>query len=167
MDKEFSVYYVKEFPIERLTAWGGDGFLTMSEHTRNRYGFLDAILEHIDNTFCEPIQILIRNQNEISAGPSGVSRLYALATKRHWTHIPAIVSTAIIPDWLDTSVPITTLEQYRSYYRLEPKTYGFETDGRAYHHNHNPNKIQIEQTMMVSAETKKRLLAMLAEEENV
>lgn len=167
MDKPFKVYFVKDFPIEKLTDKGGDGFLFDPNHIRNRYGFVDAILEHIDNTFCEPVQILIRNEREITAGPSGVTRLHALSTKRGWTHIPAIVSTTIEPEWLDTSIPITSLAQFRSYYRLEPATYGFEEDGRAYHHNQNPNPEQVNETFVVSEATKKRILEMLEIEKGI
>ena len=167
MGKTFNVYYVKDFPIDRITDRGGDGFLFMPEHIRNRYGFVDAVLEHIDNTFCEPVQILIRSEQEISAGPSGVTRLHALLHKRGWTHIPAIVSAAIEPDWLDTSIPIATLQQFRSYYRLEPASYGFEEDGRAYHHNENPNPEQVVETFVVSDETKKRILEMLEIEKGI
>jgi hypothetical protein len=109
----------------------------------------------------------MRSETEISAGPSGVTRLHALSTLRGWRNIPAIVSTAIYPNWLDTSVPITTLNEYRSYYRLEPAAYGFEEDGRAYHHNRNPNPEQILETFVVSEATKKRILEMLSIEKDI
>ena len=167
MPKLFNVYYVREFPVAHIADRGESGWHQNPNHVRNRYRFEDAVLEHIDNTFCEPIQILIRNEKEIAAGPSGVVRLHALATLRGATVIPAIVSTAIVPSWLDTSVPVTTLEQFRSYYRLEPADYGFEADGRAYHHNHNPNPAQVAETFAVSDATRERIIAMLREEEGV
>lgn len=164
---KFRIFYVKEFPIERLTDRGTSGWHAMPNHTRNRYRFEDAILEHIDNTFCEPIQVLIRDETQIVAGPSGVARLHALIHKRGWTHIPAIVSTLITPDWLDISTPVTTKEQLRSYYRLEPKDYGFSENGAAYHLNQNPNPEQMRETFVVSQETLERMLNMLKEEAGV
>jgi hypothetical protein len=165
MAKQFRVFYVKEFPIARITDRGESGWHRDPMHTRNRYRFEDAVLEHIDNTFCEPVQLVLRSEGEISAGPSGVVRLHALATLRRATHIPAIVSARIAPEWLDTSVPVESLEQFRSFYRLEPADLGFEEDGRAYHRNHNPNPEQIRATFAVSPETLARILAMLKEEE--
>jgi len=164
MKNKCKVFFVKEFPIDRITSDGAEGWYTMPTHTRTRFRFFDAILEHIDNTFCEPIQIVLRNENEISAGSSGVTRLYALRHKRGWSHIPAIVSAYNEPDWLDTTVPVETLSQYRSFYRLEPKDYGFEEDGQAYHRNENPNPAQVLETFVVSDATKKRILDMLAAE---
>ena len=167
MEKLFKVFYVAEFPIDRITDRGESGWHKKPEHTRNRYKFEEAILEHIDSTFCEPVQILLRNENEVVAGPSGVVRLHALATLRGATHIPALVSAAVVPQWFDASVPVETLEQFRSYYRLPPADFGFEEDGSAYHRNFNPNPEQIRQTFQVSAQTMERVLAMLKEEEGV
>jgi len=167
MDKIFKVFYVAEFPIDRITDRGESGWHKKPEHTRNRYKFEEVILEHIDNTFCEPVQILLHSEKEVVAGPSGVVRLHALATLRGATYVPAIVSAAVVPEWLDTSVPVESLEQFRSYYRLPPADFGFEEDGRAYHRNLNPNPEQIQQTLQVSPETMKRVLAMLKEEEGV
>ena len=167
MEKPFKVYYVKDFPIDRITNRWESGWHSQPLHPRNRYDFAGAILEHIDNTFCEPIQIIVRSDQEVSAGPSGVARLYALIHRRGWTTIPAIVSASCAPEWLDMSAPITSLEQFRSYYRLEPATYGFEEDGRAYHHNQNPNPAQITDTFVVSEATKQRILTMLEEEAGV
>ena len=167
MDKKFQVFYVAAFPIDRITERGKSGWHSKPAHSRNRYRFEDAILEHIDNTFCEPIQILLCNESEVVAGPSGVVRLHALATLRGATHIPAIVSAAGVPPWLDTSVPVESLEQYRGYYRLPPADLGFEEDGRAYHHNYNPSPEQVIETFVVSPATRERILAMLKEEERV
>lgn len=164
MEQNFKVYYVKAFPIDRITQKGYEGWHDMPDHTRHKYRFLDAILEHIDNTFCEPVQITMRSEADVSAGPSGVARMYALSNIRGWETIPAIVSTLTEPEWLDTSEPVTSLEQYRSYYRLEPVGIGFEENGRAYHRNQNPNPAQVMATMAVSDETKARLVAMLEEE---
>ena len=167
MESKYKVYYVKEFPIEKITDLGTSGWHNMPNHTRSRYRFDDAVLEHIDNTFCEPIQILMHDERQVVAGPSGVVRLHALIHKRGATTIPAIVSTKVEPDWLDTSEPVVSLEQFRGYYRLEPMSIGFDEDGKAYHHNFNPNPEQLMETFMVSDETKERMLAMLKEEESI
>src|SRR3569623_112330 len=168
MPDRYRVFYVAAFPIAKISDRGESGWHSMPGHTRNRYRFEEAILEHIDNTFCEPVQIVMRSEGEVQAGPSGVVRLHALATLRGATHIPAIVSAREphIPQWLDISKPIQTREELRGYYRLEPSAYGFEPDGRAYHHNHNPNAAQVLTTFVVSDATRARILAMLAEEES-
>lgn len=161
--EQFKVYFVKQFPIERITQRSESGWHRQPGHVFNRYGFDEMILEHIDNTFCEPIQITLRSEQEISAGPSGVMRLYALSHKRGWTHIPAIVSALEEPNWLDVSVPVRSKEQFRSYYRLEPADFGFEENGKAYHRNHNPNPEQAADTLVVAPETLNRFIAMLKE----
>jgi hypothetical protein len=165
MNRQFDVFYVRAFPVARITDRGESGWHSQPGHTRNRYRFEEAILEHIDNTFCEPIQILIRSEKEVIAGPSGVVRLHALATLRGWSEIPAIVSAAAVPPWLDISVPVESIEQFRGYYRLQPADLGFEPDGKAYHRNHNPNPAQLAETFAVSEATRARILAMLKEEE--
>lgn len=157
------MYYVNQFPIQCINQNYVSGWHRQPEHVFSRYGFDDMILEHIDNTFCEPVQVLMHTDQQITAGPSGVMRLYALANKRGWTHIPAIVSTKVTPDWLDTSEPVETIEQFRSYYRLEPADIGFEENGQAYHRNHNPNPEQAKETLVVRPETLKKFIAMLEE----
>lgn len=164
MDEQFKVYYVADFPIDRITDRGEEGWYQMPQHLRYQYDFLGAVVEHIENTFCEPIQITMRSDSSVAVGPSGVTRLYALRTLRNYTTIPAIVSTNTYPEWLDTGVPVSTLEQFRGYYRLEPADYGFGEDGRAYHRNHNPNPEQVIETMVVSETTRKRVITMLEEE---
>lgn len=164
MIKKFSVYHVAEFPIHKITDRGGEGWYQMPHHIRYQYDFLGAVVEHIDNTFCEPIQLIMRADGTVAAGPSGVTRLYALLTLRNWQTIPAIVSTEILPDWLDVRAPVTTVKQFQSYYRLEPADIGFTEDGRAYHRNHNPNPVQVAATMVVSERTRQRVITMLEEE---
>lgn len=166
MKLPFTVFYTPAFPIDRITDRGESGWHAQPNHTRNRYDFCGAVLEHIDNTFCEPIQITVHGEKDVAAGPSGVVRLYALYHRRGWTHIPAIVSTRIPLPWLPDAVPVTTREQFRAYYRLEPADIGFHTDGRAYHRNHNPNPEQLLETFVVAPETKERMLAMLTEEQD-
>lgn len=164
MAETFSAYYVAEFPIERLTDRGEEGWYSKPDHLRHQYDFLGAIVEHVSNTGCEPIQITMRTDGTVVAGPSGVSRLYALRTQCGWQTIPAIVSTTTTPNWLDTTTPLRTVEQLRSYYRLEPAELGFTENGRVYHRNHNPHPEQVAATLMVAPATKQRVLAMLEAE---
>jgi len=159
----YKVYYVPEFPITRITNRGEEGWYHDPHHIRNQYDFLGAIVEHVENTFCEPIQITMRVDKTVVVGPSGVTRLYALTSRRNWTIIPAIVSTSVTPDWLDISTPVTSLKQFRGYYRLAPADIGFELDGRAYHRNHNPHPQQVMESMVVCDSTRQRIILMLQE----
>jgi len=164
MAEIYKVYYVAEFPIAQITNRGEEGWYQLPQHIRYQYDFLGAILEHIDATGCEPIHITMRADGTVAAGPSGVTRLYALRTQRGWQTIPALVSTGVTPAWLDVSAPVGTVAQLRAYYRLEPADVGLATDGRAYHRNHNPNPQQVAATMVVSDDTRARIITMLEEE---
>ena len=132
----------------------------MPEHPKNRYGFLDAILEHIDNkNYIDPIRITIHDERQVQVGPAGTSRFHALRHLRNYTHVPAIVSTTEYFDWFgDDAVEIKDKEQLRSYFLLEPVNYSIEPDGKAFWHNQNPNEKQMRETFKVSEETINRLL---------
>jgi len=150
----YKSFYVPLFPIEKITNHGMDGWVHDKTHKRHKYGFLETILEHIDNSgFIEPVMISYHNANDVSAGPSGVARLWALRTMRNATLIPAIVVTKESLDWLPNKVEITSAEQLRTYFQLEPKDWGISEDGRAYWHNQNPNKEQATATLKVSPES--------------
>lgn len=164
MAEQFKAFFVANFPIDRITDSGEEGWYYDRNHLRNQYRFLDAIIEHISNTFCEPVQITMRCDGSVVAGPSGVTRLYALSTLCGWETIPAIVSTTTKPRWLDTSVPVTSVKALRSHYRLEPADIGFASDGRVYHRNYNPNPAQIMTTLEVAPATKQRIVTMLQKE---
>ena len=45
MKNKCKVFFVKEFPIDRITSDGAEGWYTMPTHTRTRFRFFDAILE--------------------------------------------------------------------------------------------------------------------------
>lgn len=159
-------YYIEQFPISNITVTGEDGWCHMPNHPRMRYGYLDAVLEHIDNSKrVDPIQITIHDENQIHAGPSGVSRLFALTHKRNYTHVPAIVSTDIVYEWMTNPIEITTTDQLLSYFSLDylPKSYALDEHG-AFWHNHAPYIEDIERSMKVSEETKKKLIKMVEEE---
>lgn len=155
----YKTYYVSKFPVSKVTDDGRDGWINMPDHPKSRYRFLDAILEHIDNTnHIDPVKITIHNERQVQVGPAGTSRFHALRHLRGYTHIPAIVSTTQYFDWFGDVVEITDKEQLRSYFLLEPVDYGIEPDGRAHWHNQNPNEKQMRETFKVSEETINRLL---------
>lgn len=156
----YKSYYVPQFPIHKITDSGMDLWVNDPNHPRHRYGFLEAILEHIDNTnHIDPVRIVIHQENDIQAGPAGVARLYALTHNREYTHIPAIVSTTQYFDWFGESVvEIKDKEQIRSYLLLEPAAYTIEEDGKVWWHNQNPNEKQVRETFKVSPETLERFL---------
>jgi hypothetical protein len=156
----YKSYYVPQFPVSKITNDGRDGWIDDPFHIKHQCGFLQSILEHIDNTnHIDPIRIVIHHENDIQAGPAGTSRLYALTHLRNYTHVPAIVSTVKYFDWFGSGVvEITTKEQIRSYLLLEPADYCIESDGKVWWHNHNPNRKQLEETYKVSNETLEKLL---------
>lgn len=159
-------YYVEQFPINRITVTGEDGWCHMPNHPRMRYGYLDAVLEHIDNSRrIDPIQIIIHSENQVHAGPSGVARLFALTHRRNYTHVPAIVTTEKLYAWMDNAIEITTTDQLLSYFSPDylPKSYALDENG-AFWSNHAPYINDIMHSMKVSDETKKRLTQMIEEE---
>ena len=160
-----SAYFVPNFPINRITQPGEDGWCHMPNHPRSRYDYLGAILEHMDNNKrIDPIQIIIHDEQQVHAGPSGVSRLFALTHQRHYTHIPCIVSSEICYDWFgDNVVKIDTTEQLLSYFdpNYLPKSYNL--DNGASWHNGVWSYIELERTMNVSEATKLRMKQMMTE----
>ena len=160
-----STYYVPNFPINRITQTGEDGWCHMPNHPRSRYNYLGAILEHMDNCKrIDPIQIIIHDEQQVHAGPSGVSRLFALTHQRHYTHIPCIVSSEICYEWFgDNVVKIDTTEQLLSYFdpNYLPKSYSL--DNGAFWHNGAWSYEELERTMNVSIETKLRMKQMMTE----
>jgi hypothetical protein len=158
-------YFVPNFPINRITQPGEDGWCHMPNHPRMRYDYLGAILEHMDNSKrIDPIQITIHDENQIHAGPSGVSRLFALTYKRNYTHIPCIVNSNIQYEWFgEDVVSIVSIPQLLSYFdpNYLPKTYSL--DNGAYWHNGTWSYEELERTMNVSMETKLRMKQMMTE----
>jgi hypothetical protein len=156
----YKSYYIPNFPVNKITVDGRDGWINVPNHPKNKYKFLDAILEHIDNTnHIDPIRIVIHDENQVHVGPSGTSRLYALTHIRNYKYVPAMVSTTKYYDWFgDDIVEIKTKEQIRSYLLLEPVTYELEPDGKIWWHNENPNESQIRKTFKVSNDTIERIL---------
>jgi hypothetical protein len=159
----YQVYYIPKFPVSYITDDGRDQWINNLNHIRHQCGFLQAILEHIDNTnHIDPIRIVIHNEKDIQAGPAGTSRLYALTYLRGYTHIPVIISTQRCYDWFGEDViEIKDNEQLRSYFLLEPADYNIEPDGKAFWHNQNPNEKQMRETYKVSSQTIDKLLKCL------
>lgn len=153
-------YYVPKFPISYITQDGMDGWINIPSHPRHQYGFLDAILEHIDNTrHIDPICVTIHSIREVNAGPAGVARLYALTHKRNYTHIPSIVSTHKYYDWFGEGVEeIKSAEDIRKHLLLEPASYGIDSDGKCNWQNQNPNEKQLRETFKVSPQTLERFI---------
>jgi hypothetical protein len=160
-----SAYYVPNFPINRITQTGEDGWCHMPNHPRSRYDYLGAILEHMDNNKrIDPIQIIIHDEQQVHAGPSGVSRLFALTHQRHYTHIPCIVSSEICYEWFgENVVKINTTEELLSYFdpNYLPKSYSL--DNGAFWHNGAWSYEELERTMNVSEATKLRMKQMMTE----
>ena len=160
-----SAYYVPNFPINCITQTGEDGWCHMPNHPRSRYDYLGAILEHMDNNKrIDPIQIIIHDEQQVHAGPSGVSRLFALTHHRQYTHIPCIVSSEICYEWFgDNVVKINTTEELLSYFdpNYLPKSYSL--DNGAFWHNGAWSYEELERTMNVSIETKLRMKQMMTE----
>ena len=158
-------YFVPNFPINRITQTGEDGWCHMPNHPRSRYDYLGAILEHMDNCKrIDPIQIIIHDEQQVHAGPSGVSRLFALTHQRHYTHIPCIVSTKICYEWFgENVVKINTTEELLSYFdpAYLPKSYSL--DNGAFWHNGAWSYTELERTMNVSEATKLRMKQMMTE----
>jgi hypothetical protein len=156
----YQAYYVPNFPVNKITDDGRDQWINDPNHIKHQCGFLQAILEHIDNTnHIDPIRIVIHNEKDIQAGPAGTSRLYALTYFRNYTHIPTIVSTTQYYNWFGNDVvKITDKKQIRSYLLLEPVDYTIEPDGKVWWHNQNPNEKQLRETFKVSPETLEKFL---------
>lgn len=156
----YKAYYVPKFPVNKITDDGRDLWINDPNHIRHQCGFLQAILEHIDNAnHIDPVRIVIHSKKEVQAGPAGTARLYALTYLRGYTHVPAIVSTSQYFDWFgEDVVEIIDKEQIRSYLGLEPASYLIEPDGKVWWHNHNPNEQQLRETFKVSPETLEKFL---------
>lgn len=161
-------YFVPNFPVNKITMTGEDGWCHMPNHPRMKYKYLDAVLEHIDNSGrIDPIMIIIHDENQVHAGPSGVARLFALMNYRKYTHVPVIVSSPIQYNWFGDGVEkILNEQKFLSYFSKDylPKSYTLNEQG-AYWSNHNIFIHDVEHSMKVSKETKNRL-RMLVEEEN-
>jgi hypothetical protein len=160
--QQFKSFYIKDFPINRIINLGMDDWVLDKSHRRYKYKFLEVILEHIENEqYIEPIKVTYHSKTDTNAGPSGVARLYALYTIKNYTHIPAIVSINEnhVSDLDDLEkVEILDRKHLRSYFKLEPASFGLDPNGNAYWQNQNPNPKQATATLNVSAKSLENFL---------
>jgi hypothetical protein len=166
-------YFVPNFPTSKIKIIGEDNWVHIENHPKKIYGWLDAILELIDNTGkIDPIQISVWDEKNVIAGPCGSNRLYALVNIREIKFVPAIVYTNKIYEWFGDDYELITnekdvLKYFRNehrpdffYYNHENKQLTWQTDNV-----YDPKKIV--DNMMVSKETKNRLLKMIEEEKKL
>jgi len=159
-------YFVPNFPVNRITMTGEDGWCHMPNHPRSKYRYLDAVLEHIDNSKrIDPILIIIHDETQVHAGPSGVSRLFALMNIRKYEYVPAIVNSPFKYNWLGEGVEqIRDVPHLLSFFAEDylPKSYSVDKNG-AFWHNGNVYKHDVERSFKVSQETKNRIYQMIKE----
>ena len=160
------IYFVPNFPIKYITKPGEDGWCHMPNHPRMRYDYLGAILEHMTNSNrIDPIQITIHSEQEVHAGPSGVSRLFALTYIKEYTSVPCIVSSEIAYEWFGKDViEIFTISELLNYFdpNYLPKSYSIDNNG-AFWHNGVWSFKELERTLNVSDATKARMKQMMEE----
>lgn len=151
MDKEFKAYYVPHFPIHRVTNEAMDGWIHNPNDQKYRYGFLEGILEHIENTnYCEPVRITIHSNIDIAVGPCGVARFYAFKHIKGATHIPAIVNTRQLEDWFGSGIEeIKTEDEFYSKFLFEPAQVNFEPNGQIIWWNKRPDPETARRTMKI------------------
>jgi len=151
MDKEFKNYYVPNFPISRVTNEAMDGWIHNPNDQKYRYGFIEGILEHIENTgYCEPVRIAINSDIDIAAGPCGLARFYGFKHYKKATHIPALVNTRELKDWFGPDVrEITTEEEFYSLFLFKPHQVSFEPNGQIIWWNKRPDPETARRTMKI------------------
>lgn len=160
---QYNSFFIPNFPVSNIINAGMDGWIDDPNHIRHKYGFIDIILEHIENTkYFEPVMIAYHHDRDVSAGPSGVARLHGVIHNWDWNYVPAIVVTPVpvcktILSMFNKEL-ITTREQLRSYFILEPADYGIDPDGRVYWHNQNPNREQATATLNISPKSLENFL---------
>lgn len=163
-------YFVPNFPVNKIHRINEDGWVHIKNHPKNKYRWLDAVLELIENTgVIDPVQISIHNLNDIAAGPCGANRLYALVNIKKVETVPAVVYTKEVYNWFGNYELIDTSEKLKNLFRKEhqPDDFGVDERGRAYWMTRNVyDPIKIKNNMMVSEETKNRLIQMWEEEKD-
>lgn len=150
-NKEFTAYYVPEFPIDRVTNEAMDAWIHNPNDQKHRYGFIEGILEHIENTgYCEPVRIIVNNENDIAVGPCGLARFYGFKHYKRATHIPAIVNSRTLEPWFGLGVrPITTEQEFYDLFLFKPYQVSFEPNGQIIWWNKRPDPETARRTMKI------------------
>lgn len=151
MDKEFKSYYVPNFPIHRVTNEAMDGWIHNPNDQKYRYGFIEGILEHIENTgYCEPVRIVINSDTDIAAGPCGLARFYGFKHYKKATHIPAIVCAREPKTWFGEGVvEVVNEQQFYDYFLFKPHQVSFEPNGQIIWWNKRPDPEIARRTMKI------------------
>lgn len=157
-----SVYYIKNFPIDKIDVDGREGWVDNPNSLKNRYQFLEAIAEHITNCgYCEPIR-LVESDEIISAGPAGVSRLQSVIKILKWKTIPGLLICRNLPEWCEhldeQPLLMTSKDMIRSFFDREPLRLDFNDIEGYMLYNGAPQPDIAERTMKVSQETKQRMI---------
>lgn len=158
-------YYIKEFPISKLTNHGEEGWTRDPYHIRNRYKYLEAIVEDIETSgIFEPV-IVTQFNNDFCPGAHGVNRLAAIIRHTDRKTFPAILNTNEV---LDAPL-VTTKEQLQTYYKrnlLDPKVaeVNFTQNGIQISSWGSFSVDQIEKSFSASDNTKERVIDLFAVE---
>lgn len=150
-NKEFKAYFVPQFPIARVTNEAMDGWIHNPNDQKHRYGFIEGILEHIDNTgYCEPVRVVINSDVDIAVGPAGLARFYGFKHYKKAQYVPAIVNTREIKSWFGSDiVEIVDQEQFYQYFLFKPHTVSFEPNGQLIWWNQRPDPETAKRTMKI------------------
>lgn len=168
MTDKFKVYYVEKFPFAKLNTLGEEPWVKDPTSLRNRYRYLEAIIEHINNDICEPIQVM-QSGNQYLAGPHGANRLYAIYKLTEETHFPAVISCKTIPDFLEDPVEIKDIDDLSKYFHRDIKnittaSVNFADDGRLFFNTWGSfsNPMKLFETFKASPETTSRIAELFA-----
>lgn len=150
-------YHIPSFPICEINCLGEELWVHNAQSLRIKYQFLEAIAEHVTNTYCEPIMLTLTN-GHTSAGPAGVSRLWAMIHILNWTHIPAFLTTSdCLPPYVKHARLLTTTDQVCEYLQRTPKRITLDDSGLIIY-NGAPQPLEAAMTMQVSDQTRQRMV---------
>jgi hypothetical protein len=128
-----------------------DGWIHNPNDQKYRYGFLEGILEHIQNTnYCEPVRVVINSEVDIAVGPCGVARFYGFRYLWKADYIPAIVNSEEIKPWFGPGVELVeNEEQFYKYFLFKPHQVFFEPNGNVIWFNKRPDPETARRTMKI------------------
>lgn len=162
----FKSYYIKSFPINLLANYAEEQWVHNPNSLRNKYKYLEAIIEDIDNSFCEPI-LVTKSGNDYIPGPHGVNRLMALIKIKNVNEFPAILNTPDPISIFSEVQQITTLQELQKYYKRElsdPNVASviFGANGIEINSWNSFSVQEIAKTFKASQETKNRIIELFA-----